>query len=129
MTKRILIVFAFFSFSFLRAQVPVFDKLEMLYSQNHYKIVYRKANRLLDVPDYDYNGWIGLMAPAGTPPAIISQIAAAVEHIAAQPETNDRLVTIGTEAAFTGPAGFRQILAQYRDNFAPVIRQLGIRAE
>jgi hypothetical protein len=55
MTKRILIVFACFSFSFLRAQVPVFDKLEMLYSQSHYKIVYRKANRLLDVPDYDYS--------------------------------------------------------------------------
>ena len=55
MTKRILIVFACFSFSFLRAQVPVFDKLEMLYSQNHYKIVYRKANRLLDVPDYDFS--------------------------------------------------------------------------
>ena len=82
-----------------------------------------------DIPAYDYNGWIGLMAPAGTPPAIITQIAAAVEHIAAQPETNERLVNIGTEAAFTGPAGFRQILAQYRDNFAPVIRQLGIRAE
>ncbi len=55
MTKRILILFAFFSISFLRAQVPVFDKLEMLYAQNHYKIVYRKANRLLDVPDYDYS--------------------------------------------------------------------------
>jgi hypothetical protein len=27
----------------------------MLYAQNHYKIVYRKANRLLDVPDYDFS--------------------------------------------------------------------------
>jgi hypothetical protein len=38
-------------------------------------------------------------------------------------------VNIGTEAAFTGPAGFRQILSQYRDNFGPIIRQLGIRPE
>ena len=82
-----------------------------------------------DVPGYDYNGWIGLMAPAGTPPAIIARIAAEVEFIAAQPETNERLVNIGTEAAFTGPAGFRQILSQYRDNFGPIIRQLGIRPE
>lgn len=37
------------------SQVPEFDKLEMLYAQNHYKIVYRKANRLLDIPDYDYS--------------------------------------------------------------------------
>lgn len=38
-----------------RAQVKEFDKLEMLYAQNHYKIVYRKANVLLDIPDFDYS--------------------------------------------------------------------------
>jgi hypothetical protein len=37
------------------SQIKEFDKLEMLYAQNHYKIVYRKANRLLDVPDYDFS--------------------------------------------------------------------------
>ena len=49
----LLMVFGFTSFA--KAQVPEFDKLEMLYAQNHYKIVYRKANRLLDVPDYDWS--------------------------------------------------------------------------
>jgi cell wall-associated NlpC family hydrolase len=43
------------SFSAVRAQIPEFDKLEMLYAQNHYKMVYRKANRLLDIPDYDFS--------------------------------------------------------------------------
>ena len=37
------------------AQVREFDKLEMFYAQGHYKSVYRKANRLLDVPEYDYS--------------------------------------------------------------------------
>lgn len=37
------------------AQIREFDRLEMLYAQNHYKMVYRKANALLDVPDYDYS--------------------------------------------------------------------------
>lgn len=48
-----LMVFGFASFA--TAQVPEFDKLEMLYAQNHYKMVYRKANRLLDIPDYDWS--------------------------------------------------------------------------
>lgn len=39
----------------LHAQVPQFDRLEMLYAQGHYKMVYRRANRLLDQPDYDYS--------------------------------------------------------------------------
>lgn len=36
-------------------QVREFDKLEMFYAQGHYKSVYRKASRLLDIPDYDYS--------------------------------------------------------------------------
>jgi transcriptional regulator with PAS, ATPase and Fis domain len=37
------------------SQIPEFDKLEMLYAQQHYKLVYRKANNLLDVPDFDFS--------------------------------------------------------------------------
>jgi cell wall-associated NlpC family hydrolase len=35
------------------AQVPAFDRLEQLFYQKHYKIVYRKANRLLNKPEFD----------------------------------------------------------------------------
>ncbi|MCE3294425.1 MAG: hypothetical protein K0R65_139 [Crocinitomicaceae bacterium] len=49
----------FFVFSLLasagRAQVKAFDKLEMLYDQQHYAIVLKKAERLLDNPEYDYS--------------------------------------------------------------------------
>lgn len=37
------------------AQVKEFDKLEMYYDQGHYPMVLRRANRLLDNPDYDYS--------------------------------------------------------------------------
>lgn len=37
------------------AQVKALDKLEVLYDQGHYEMVYRRANRLLDQPDYDYS--------------------------------------------------------------------------
>lgn len=39
----------------VKAQNPVFDNLEMLYDQGHYRKVYRKTNRLLDNPEYDYS--------------------------------------------------------------------------
>lgn len=44
----------FFSISAF-GQIPAFDKIEMLYAQQHYKLVYRKANKLLDIPDYDFS--------------------------------------------------------------------------
>ena len=37
------------------AQVPQFDKLEMLFAQKHYNRVYRKANNLLDRPEFDFS--------------------------------------------------------------------------
>lgn len=37
------------------AQVPAFDKLEQLYDQGRYQLVYRKSLRLLNKPEYDYS--------------------------------------------------------------------------
>lgn len=57
MKKRFWILLAvFFCLSLnASAQVREFDKLEMLYAQGHYHMVYRKANNLLDKPDFDYS--------------------------------------------------------------------------
>ena len=57
MKNLYLILFA--SFLFLNfdavAQIKEFDRLEMLYSQAHYNLVYKKANRILDNPEFDYS--------------------------------------------------------------------------
>ncbi len=50
----VLTVFLFLSV-FAQAQVKEFDQLEMYYAQKHYKLVLRKANHLLDNPEYDYS--------------------------------------------------------------------------
>jgi cell wall-associated NlpC family hydrolase len=36
-------------------QVPAFDKLEMYYAQEHYRIVKYRAENLMDKPDYDFS--------------------------------------------------------------------------
>ena len=53
--RFVFVVVIVFNAQSLFAQVPAFDKLEMLYDQQHYGIVYRKANRLLDNPEYDFS--------------------------------------------------------------------------
>lgn len=37
------------------AQSPVFDRLELYYSQGHYKKVYKQSDKLLNKPEYDYS--------------------------------------------------------------------------
>lgn len=49
-----ILAFLFCSFT-VSAQNPKFDNLEMLFEQGHYKKVYRRSNRLLDNPEYDYS--------------------------------------------------------------------------
>lgn len=49
----LIVFFALTSTAF--AQVKALDKLEMLYDQEHYKMTYRRAVRLMDQPDYDYS--------------------------------------------------------------------------
>jgi peptidoglycan DL-endopeptidase CwlO len=47
-------VFILFSAT-VQAQIRALDKLEILYDQGHYGMVYRRANNLLDKPDYDFS--------------------------------------------------------------------------
>ena len=51
----LLLLISFLLSTSLLGQVKDFDKIEMLYSQKHFKMVFRKSNRLLDNPDYDYS--------------------------------------------------------------------------
>jgi hypothetical protein len=52
--KLFLFSILFISFG-LRSQIREFDQLEVLYAQEHYKLVVLKSNRLLDKPDFDYS--------------------------------------------------------------------------
>lgn len=55
MKRALLFFLVLFTVTQAFSQVPEFDHLEMYYAQGHYKMVHRKANRLLDQPDYDYS--------------------------------------------------------------------------
>ena len=55
MKKSTLLFILIFISYHVQAQVPEFDKLEMLFSQRHYKNVYRKSGRLLDNSEYNYS--------------------------------------------------------------------------
>ena len=51
----VLILIVFGGMFHASAQNPEYDKLEMFFDQGHYKRVYRRANRMLDKPEYDYS--------------------------------------------------------------------------
>jgi tripartite-type tricarboxylate transporter receptor subunit TctC len=79
------------------------------------------------LPGYDVTVWYGLVAPAGTPPAIIKLLGDEVAKILARPEIKSKLVSIGTEPESSTPEAFKALIAAERAKWATVIKQANIK--
>jgi tripartite-type tricarboxylate transporter receptor subunit TctC len=57
--------------------------------------------------DYDISIWYGLMAPAGTPKAVVDRLAAATQKVLSQPDLAARIRTAGAEPVSSTPEEFQ----------------------
>jgi tripartite-type tricarboxylate transporter receptor subunit TctC len=62
------------------------------------------------VPGYEASGWLGLMAPAGTPPAVISRLREAATKALAYPDVAARLSELGVTPAAGSSEEFAEFL-------------------
>ena len=81
------------------------------------------------IPGYDFSGWAGLVAPKGTPRAIVDKLHAALEKTLALPEVRDGLAKQGAEEFSGSPEDFRRFLAQDQANTVRVIKAAQLQAE
>lgn len=63
-------------------------------------------------PGYNETSWVGLMAPAGTPAAIITRLNTEVVRILNRPDVKDKLRAQGTEIVGNSQAEFAAFLKQ-----------------
>jgi tripartite-type tricarboxylate transporter receptor subunit TctC len=73
--------------------------------------------------------WVGLLAPAGTPPAIVDKVSAEMRKSLARPETQARMKQLGAIVVADSPAEFSAFLKKDHERWAQVIKTSGIRAE
>src|SRR5215831_10053446 len=96
-----------------------------------------RFSKLPDVPTTPEAGypklqapfWLGVVAPAGTPPAIIDKLNAAFRDSLAQPETRARLATLGAEIKIGTPAEFGKLLANELAQWTAVVKAANIKVE
>ncbi len=81
------------------------------------------------VPGYESGSWIGLMAPAGTPAAIIDKVAADTHDIVSLPETRQTLISQGALPRGETLAQFAAVIEGDRRKYARIIIEKGIRAD
>lgn len=81
------------------------------------------------LPDYEFTSWVGLFAPASTPPARVAEINAAVVKAAHSPEFVQRMKKQGAEVVANSPEDFRAFIKSELSRWGEVIRKAGIQPE
>jgi tripartite-type tricarboxylate transporter receptor subunit TctC len=81
-------------------------------------------------PDFEQTApWVGMLAPAGTPKAIVDQLNAALKKALAQPEIIKRMKDLGASPIGDTPEEFRAFLVKDSERWARVIKASGIKAD
>ena len=81
------------------------------------------------LPGYEMFGWIGLMAPAGTPAAITERISAETRKIMQDPEIRKRFLAAGMEPAGNTPAEFSEFLRKQNDRYGSIVKQANVKLD
>jgi tripartite-type tricarboxylate transporter receptor subunit TctC len=80
-------------------------------------------------PELEAVLWYGMLAPAGTPAAVISRLNQAFTKITASPEARERFASVGTDPMTSTPEQFAEFLKKETARWGKVVRDSGATAE
>jgi tripartite-type tricarboxylate transporter receptor subunit TctC len=81
------------------------------------------------LPKAEFNFWVGMLAPAGTPPEVLSKLNAEVQKALATPDLKERLANLGNDAMFMSPSQFDSFLREEYAVLGEVMRAAGVKAQ
>jgi tripartite-type tricarboxylate transporter receptor subunit TctC len=81
------------------------------------------------LPGYDASAWYGVLAPAGTPPAIIVKLQSEIHIALRSPDIVDKLSAQGLEPAPNTPEEFARFIAAELAKWNSIIAAAGIKVE
>lgn len=81
------------------------------------------------VPGFQFSGWHGVLAPKGTPPAIIELLNRKLRDTLADPVVVSRFEKGGLEPVSNSPSEYAEFLGKELEKWRRVIRERNIRAE
>jgi tripartite-type tricarboxylate transporter receptor subunit TctC len=78
------------------------------------------------MPDLKAENWYGMVAPAGTPPAIVAALNRIATEAMADKAVREKLASQGAELIGDSPEHFHDFLAREIDKWAKVIKDAGV---
>ncbi len=88
-----------------------------------------RVSAMPDVPTLQESGvtgaesgsWLGLLAPAGTPPEVVEKISRGLQQVVSAPDVQQQLLAQGAIAKTGTPQDFVQLIANDRKRYARII--------
>ena len=81
------------------------------------------------LPGYEVSNWWGILAPAGTPQAVLDRLHQEVAAIQDSPETRKRFELEGAEVIRMKPVEFASFVTQETEKWTRVVKEAGIKPE
>ena len=77
------------------------------------------------LPGFEVALWNGVFAPAATPPAVVSKIAAAIQKVTQDPAVRKTLADQGSVPVGNTPAEFKKIVDEEIDKWGKLVKLSG----
>lgn len=81
------------------------------------------------VPGYDAAGWFALLAPAGTPPAVVSRLNSVINELLATPELRRQFANVGLEPLGGSSDDLARLMRSETEKWAKVIKVSGAKVD
>lgn len=81
------------------------------------------------LPGYEVSAWFGLLAPAGTPRAVVDSLYTNIAAILKQPEVGKQLLDLGAEPGGNTPEAYARQIAADVEKWKKVVAATGVKAE
>jgi tripartite-type tricarboxylate transporter receptor subunit TctC len=81
------------------------------------------------LPGFEVNTWFGILAPAGTPRAIVDKLSTGIAKILSLPDTRQKLDNLGLTPFFSTPEQFAALIKADAANYAKIIKTADIKGE
>jgi tripartite-type tricarboxylate transporter receptor subunit TctC len=80
----------------------------------------------LGYKDFDFNGWIGILAPAGTPDAIVQRLHREIEKAVASDDVKKAYATAAMDPVVMSPADYKALLARETVKYQHIVQEAHI---
>jgi tripartite-type tricarboxylate transporter receptor subunit TctC len=81
------------------------------------------------LPGFEATNWFGIMAPAATPPEVVSKLNAEIIKVVQTPDVRERLLSLAYDLQTSTPQEFSALLKNETAKWAKVVKASGAKAD